>query len=204
MSEVAPPLGTSWSTPTTAWNASRFCPTGRRRSPSSRACRGPFSKDSRDTPCFCGRRGCLGRATDPYLLVEDAVDLGILPESARRPTSDEAHAWLTELRRLADEGVPEAAELLARAADAIAEATRVLVSAYDASLVVFGGPFWNTLADLYIDVIRKHLATTPEGLPSHPRIESTVMGDAVGAVGAASLVFDQSFSTRLSAYELTS
>ncbi|WP_158600700.1 ROK family transcriptional regulator [Tessaracoccus antarcticus] len=164
---------------------------------------GHIRSDTQGTLCFCGRRGCLGRATDPYQLIEDAVVLGLVPSSSAALSYDGALRVLEELGEMADEGIPGAVNLLTRAANAIAEATRVLVSALDASLVVFGGPFWSPLSKHYLSVIEAQLEAAPQHAPPSPRIETTVMGNAAGAIGAASLVFDQELSTRLSTYQIS-
>lgn len=162
---------------------------------------GHLITDVHGTRCHCGRRGCLGRATDPFLLLVDAAESGILAPPDERGY-EAVQLGLAELCRVADQGALEAQQLLRRAADAVAEATRMLVAANGIELVVFGGPFWSTLSDSYLPIIQDHVASAPECLPHLPRVEGTVMGDAVGAVGAAYLVFDEAFSTRLSAYQL--
>ncbi len=158
--------------------------------------------DTQGTPCSCGRRGCLGRATDPHRLYEEAVASGLLSPRGEPHDFDAVHRGLIQLRRLAEEGVPSAIVLMNRAASALAEAARMLVSLHDASLVVFGGPFWTGLSEHYLEVIRPALANAPEVRSILPRIESTILGDEVVAAGAACLVFDAQFSTRLSAYQL--
>ncbi|MGO1385315.1 MAG: ROK family transcriptional regulator [Arachnia sp.] len=164
---------------------------------------GHILSDTQGTLCSCGRRGCLGRASDPYQLIEDATASGLVSSLSVPLSYEAALQELSKLGHMADEGVPGAVNLLDRAANAIAEATRVLVSTYDASLVVFGGPFWLTLSEHYLSVVEAHLKTAPQRVPPSPRIETTVMGNAAGAVGAASLVFDEELSTRLSTYQIS-
>ena len=156
--------------------------------------------DVEGTLCPCGRRGCLGRASDPSSLVQDARDLGVLDFEVGALSYESVGEHLNELCDLADRGNAQAQALLNRAANAIAEATRILVGIHDANLVVFGGPFWARLQTYYLGVVTDHLAASPEPRTAPTRVEGTVMGNAVGAVGAASLVLDNTFSTKLSAY----
>ena len=65
--------------------------------------------------------------------------------------------------------------------------------------VVFGGPFWSRLADVYLAEVPDLLdrASATRAIRTLP-VDGTVVGDDVGAVGAACVVLDSVLSPRAS------
>lgn len=153
--------------------------------------------DASGPVCPCGRRGCLGRATDPAWLVRDAAAAGLLPlDAGVKLTSEQVDTMVTTLAAAALAGDPGSRELVERAARAVAEAVRVLVALHDTARVVLGGPFWSRFAPIYLPAIRRALQTAPEGPRVPPQVGESAFGERVGARGAASLVLDAAYSPR--------
>ncbi len=65
----------------------------------------------------------------------------------------------------------------------------------DLERVVFGGPHWEQLAPFFGDAVRTALDERFLVRSVHPfEVAGTALGADVGAIGAASLVLDQTFS----------
>jgi predicted NBD/HSP70 family sugar kinase len=113
-------------------------------------------------------------------------------------------AALGRLADLAEDGQPEAKAILVGAARALARAIVVIVNLLDIDEVVFGGPFWARISSVVLDALPAAVREDPALLASHPVrfVESTIPVD-VAAVGAATLVLDNTFSPRPSALLLT-
>lgn len=89
--------------------------------------------------------------------------------------------------------------MLRRSAAHITVLTAVLTNMLDVDRVVFGGPFWSRLADVYLAEIPDLLdrASATRAIRTLP-VDGTVVGDDVGAVGAACVVLDSVLSPRAS------
>lgn len=146
--------------------------------------------------CECGRRGCLGRASDLTALVAEAISLGIIPDPKTELTPHEVDVQMVLLSRAAADGNADACRLLNRASHAIAEAVRVLVGIHDARHVVIGGPFWSHLESVCLPRTREILLAAPGRKGIEAGVESSLLGTNVGAIGAASLVLTTAFSAR--------
>jgi predicted NBD/HSP70 family sugar kinase len=167
---------------------------------------GHLTVDPDGPMCTCGRRGCVGHVTVPRVLVERAVADGVLAAAEVGDLDDMADvdAALGRLARLAEDGQPAAKAILVGAARALARAIVVIVNLLDIDEVVFGGPFWARISPVVLDTLPDAVRADPALLASHPIrfVESTIPVD-VAAVGAATLVLDNTFSPRPSALLLT-
>jgi predicted NBD/HSP70 family sugar kinase len=167
---------------------------------------GHITVDPDGPMCTCGRRGCVGYVTVPRVLVERALADGVLAPAEVGDLDDMADvdAALGRLARLAEDGQPEAKAILVGAARALARAIVVIVNLLDIDEVVFGGPFWARIASVVLDALPDAVRTDPALLASHPVrfVESGIPVD-VAAVGAATLVLDNTFSPRPSALLLS-
>ncbi|WP_129663456.1 ROK family transcriptional regulator [Phytoactinopolyspora endophytica] len=158
---------------------------------------GHFIVDPDGPMCGCGLRGCVGASCEPMALVKEAVELGVL-ESV--PSGSDARAvdrWFTVLCEYADAGDARAGQVLDRSAQRVAKAVSDIVNLLDLERVIFGGPFWSRLQGRYLRVIPPVLdaATTVRNVHG-VSVVGTSVGEDVGAVGAACLVLDHSFSPR--------
>lgn len=153
--------------------------------------------DSRGPACDCGSRGCLGACCSPAHLVDKALDDGVLTEAV---DLDDLHAVdraFTELCARSDAGDRRARRILDTLADQVARGLAVLTDLVDADEVVFGGPAWERLQPRFLEVVPRRLANQATLRRVHPvRVRSTRFGADVGAIGAATLVLDDAFSTR--------
>jgi predicted NBD/HSP70 family sugar kinase len=145
--------------------------------------------------CYCGRRGCVGETSQPRYLVQQAVQAGVLAHGIDiddRPTVEAAFA---ELCALAARGPGAAREIVAALAGRIAKVVEDIANLLDLERVVFGGPHWEHLAPVLGDAVRDALDGRFLLRAVHPfEVSGTALGADVGAIGAASLVLDQTFS----------
>ncbi|ADB33342.1 ROK family protein [Kribbella flavida DSM 17836] len=145
--------------------------------------------------CFCGRRGCVGESSRPRYLVQQAVDAGVV---ARGIDLDDRHAVdvaFTALCTAATGGPGAAREIVTALAERIAKVVEDIANLLDLERVVFGGPHWDRLAPFFGDAIRETLEERFLVRSVHPfTVTGTALGADVGAVGAASLVLDHTFS----------
>jgi predicted NBD/HSP70 family sugar kinase len=145
--------------------------------------------------CYCGRRGCVGETSQPRYLVQQAVQAGVL---AKGIDLDDRHAvdlGFAELCEQATAGAKVARELIAALADRIAKVVEDIANLLDLERVVFGGPHWEQLAPFFDEAVRAALEARFLVRSVHPFIVTgTALGADVGAVGAASLVLDHTFS----------
>ncbi|QGK71842.1 ROK family protein [Allosaccharopolyspora coralli] len=143
--------------------------------------------------CVCGRRGCLDAYCSMSAVVADwrASANGTGPASA-----ETVHAEYDQLRRAASDGDALAVKTLRQAASRLGQALAPVVGVLDLDRVVLGGP-----ALRHVDEhIRPRVAKALDAYRSSPggcRVESGLVGDDAGAVGAAALVLDQAHAPRL-------
>ncbi|MEV6283654.1 ROK family transcriptional regulator [Kribbella sp. NPDC051770] len=145
--------------------------------------------------CFCGRRGCVGETSQPRYLVQQAVHSGFI---ARGINLDDRHAVdvaFAELCATAADQPGAAREIVTALAGRIAKVVEDIANLLDLERVVFGGPHWDRLAPFFGDSIRETLRERFLVRSVHPfDVAGTALGADVGAVGAASLVLDHTFS----------
>jgi predicted NBD/HSP70 family sugar kinase len=145
--------------------------------------------------CFCGRRGCVGETSQPRYLVQQAVAAGVIAQGidlADRRAVDVAFATLCSV---AAEAPGAAREIVTALAGRIAKVVEDIANLLDLERVVFGGPHWDRLAPFFGDIVRETLRERFLVRSVHPfDVVGTALGADVGAVGAASLVLDHTFS----------
>ncbi|GAA5185692.1 ROK family transcriptional regulator [Rugosimonospora acidiphila] len=166
---------------------------------------GHISVDPDGPICACGRRGCVGVVTVPRALVEQAVRDGVLTGAQVGDTADVLQVG-TAFGLLADAaavGDAQAMEILTGAARHIARAVVVVVDLLDVGEVVFGGPFWPQIAPFALTTLPDAVHSDP-GLvvPHRIRFSESAIASDVAAVGAATLVLDDSFSPRAEALRI--
>jgi predicted NBD/HSP70 family sugar kinase len=153
--------------------------------------------------CTCGRRGCVGYVTVPRTLVERAVRDGVL-DGGDLDDVVAVEAAFGRLAALAAAGDPGANAILADAARALARAIVVIVNLLDIDQVIFGGPFWAPISPAVLSALPDAVRGDPALIVSHPiRFSASAIPIDVAAVGAATLVLDNTFSPRPSALLLS-
>jgi predicted NBD/HSP70 family sugar kinase len=152
--------------------------------------------------CACGRRGCVGYITVPRALVERALLDGVLSAAEAGNLEDmvDVDAAFSRLATLAATGYPEASAILTDAARSLARAIVVIVNLLDIDEVIFGGPFWARISPAILSALPDAVRSDPALIPPHPiRFAQSAIPVDVAAVGAATLVLDNTFSPRPSA-----
>lgn len=146
--------------------------------------------------CPCGYRGCLGEGSQPRMLVHLGVVSGALDHDVDLDDRPQVEAALVELTEGALAGNEAARQILDTMVRGVLKACEDIALLLDLEQVVFGGPHWTTLAPLFspgrlAELRRRHQLQSLHQLTT----SGTRIGDDVGAVGAASLVLDHTFST---------
>ncbi len=149
--------------------------------------------------CWCGQRGCVAVTCTPQAMVEEAERAGIIAETRHDATllrdARDVDAQFTRLCRAATGGDRVAGDILDRAAGRTARAVAVLTNMLDVDRVVFGGPAWQRLSERYLDRVPPLLeAYSATGALRSVPVVGTGVGDDVGAVGAACLVLERTFT----------
>ena len=150
-------------------------------------------------PCFdgCGMRGTIATVLEPVRIVGEAIDAGVLPPLPQDPTAPDCQKAFARLCELVNAGDERAVEILRAAARNLAWAAAVVGNMLDVERMVFGGPFWEPVADFCLsvmpDMVNELLAT--RGI-YRVELMGTGLGDDVGAVGAACLVLERALAPR--------
>jgi predicted NBD/HSP70 family sugar kinase len=161
---------------------------------------GHITVDPAGAKCPCGRHGCVGHITVPRTLVERAAAAGILAGVGSLDDTATVDDAFTRLAALAAAGDPGAAAILTDAANALARLIVVIVNLLDIDTVIFGGPYWAPVSRAIMAVLPQAVRDDPALIPPHPiRFAESAIPVDVAAVGAATLVLDNSFSPRPSA-----
>jgi predicted NBD/HSP70 family sugar kinase len=152
---------------------------------------GHLMVDADGPRCSCGRRGCVGPACMPRRLVAEAADAGLLPRPAPGAGDREIDELFTAMC-----GLAAARPILERSAARLARGAATISNLLDVRAVVFGGPIWDRISDVFLPILRDTLLTT-EARHVHPVAAlGSSLGPDVGAIGAGCLVLEHSFSTR--------
>ncbi|MDW6059731.1 ROK family transcriptional regulator [Streptomyces sp. FXJ1.4098] len=159
---------------------------------------GHMAVEPGDRVCHCGGTGCLGPYCSPSAIIDDLlrrhgreaadrIGLACAPDSVRGD-------WKT-LRRAARTGDPGALDVVRRAARRIGQAARGAVSLLDVGRIVLGGEALRGIEPLMREEIDKAVNATSVARVIRPiAVEQSVIGDTVGAVGAASLVLHGNYA----------
>ncbi|MBP2382382.1 ROK family transcriptional regulator [Brachybacterium sacelli] len=137
-----------------------------------------------DQHCICGRHGCLCLYTDAHVLVGAAHDAGVEVSESSGTT-----AALEALSAAAAAGSAPARDIIGSHAGALGEAMRILAGVHDPQRIIIGGPTWPALRDVGEAEVRDALGDWLAS--SGGVVESSHLGDDVGAIGAASLFLEQ-------------
>ncbi|NJI61114.1 ROK family transcriptional regulator [Microbacterium oxydans] len=150
-------------------------------------------------PCTCGSRGCVEVVCTPQAIVAQAERAGVFRDDVEVSDVEVVDTRFTELCRRAAEGDALADGVLRQAAAHMSVLTAALTNMLDVDRVVFGGPFWSRLAEVYLREIPDLLeqASATRSVRSLP-VDGTVVGDDVAAVGAGCVVLDAVLSPRAS------
>lgn len=158
---------------------------------------GHLQVSDRGPLCVCGRRGCLGENASPFGMIRAAGRRGLLTAPASPSELIAVDEAFSRLVALAAAGEPAAREVILRVADDIARGLVLIANTLDVPRMICAGPFWERLAPVGLDRIRRRVREDPALVTPHPvAVESTGLGPDVGAIGAACLVLDAVYSPR--------
>ncbi|WP_037568672.1 ROK family transcriptional regulator [Phaeacidiphilus oryzae] len=153
---------------------------------------GHMAVEPGDRLCSCGSNRCVGPYCSPRALIEEVFHRHGEAAAERIGLSGAAEA-LTEdwkrLRRAARRGDPAADEVARRAARLLGQAARGAVALLDVSRVVLGGEGMRGLETIMCEEIDAAVNgnSIARALDS-VSVETSVIGDTAGAVGAAALI----------------
>ncbi len=160
---------------------------------------GHIMVDPDGPPCACGSRGCVEVVCTPQAIVERAERRGILDGDRRASDMHAVEERFTQLSERAEAGEAPAVEVIEQAAHALAVLISVLTDVLDVDRVVLGGPFWDRVSGIYLREIPGELRRRSATREVHEiPVSGTVIGDDVGAVGAACVVLDLALTPRAS------
>lgn len=155
--------------------------------------------------CFCGRRGCVGETSQPRYLVELGIKAGVLTGDHDLDDRQAVEVAFGELVQRALEGDDRAEKIMQESVDRIAKVVEDITNLLDLDRVIFGGPHWPRLEPFFDQNRRSQMSGRFIVRHVHElAFVGTSLGDDVGAVGAASLVLDHTFSVNPSALLLGS
>ncbi len=149
-------------------------------------------------PCHCGGRGCLEAYCSPSAVLADLTDR-YGPASADRLglrlQADSVRADFATLCRASRAGDPAAADCVRLAAYRLGQATLSLVNLLDVGRIVLGGQAMRGFADQVRDEICRQVNSYSIARSIRTvTVESSLVGEDAGAVGAASLVLHGNYA----------
>lgn len=149
-------------------------------------------------PCYCGNRGCVEAHCTPRALVADLIErhgrraarrLGVTGTASRNRSE------YTLLCKAAAAGDPVALDVVDRGVQIAAEGAVSLVNLLDVRLLVVGGSALRQLSGFLVPALATAVnERTIARWVRTVRVERSVLGDDVGAVGAASLVLHGTYA----------
>ncbi len=160
---------------------------------------GHIMVDPDGPPCSCGKRGCVEVSCTPQAIVERAERAGVFADDRVASDPESVDQRLLELCTRAARGEPGARGVLELSARHVSVLVSALTNVLDVDRVVLGGPFWGRLSEIYLRLLPGLLdqQSATRAVRSLP-VAGTVVGDDVGAVGAACVVLADVLSPRTS------
>jgi predicted NBD/HSP70 family sugar kinase len=137
--------------------------------------------------------------------VKQAERAGVFADDRKTDDAEAIDARFTQLCERANAGDAAADGVVRQAAAYLSVLIAVLTNMLDVDRVVLGGPFWSRIAPIYLEELPDRLdrLSATRAIRRIP-IDGTIVGDAVGAVGAACVVLDSVLTPRTSALLLES
>ncbi|WP_187978201.1 ROK family transcriptional regulator [Mycetocola sp. JXN-3] len=144
-----------------------------------------------------GEVGGLDASCTTRDLAEEGVRRGVLTGLSLPVSPTEAEDALVDLVRIAHDGDAEARDIIDGWARRVGRGVAAAATLVDAPLIIFGGPAWTLLAERFLPIVREIVDASPFVEKTRETVVTTsALGDAVGAIGAASLVLDTLLSVQ--------
>lgn len=155
--------------------------------------------DTEGPSCSCGARGCVEVVCTPQAIVEQAERAGVFRDDREGTDVETLDERFTQLCERAAAGDVTALHVLREAARRLSVLIAALTNVLDVDRVVLGGPFWARLSEVYLRELPVQLErrSATRAIRSLP-VAGTIVGDDVGAVGAACVVLDSVLTPRAS------
>jgi predicted NBD/HSP70 family sugar kinase len=158
---------------------------------------GHFPAQAEVPECYCGRRNCVGMALAFRTLIQEGIDAGLFPPDQDRTKLSLANEAAYQLCMMARDGQPEALAIFRRAAGHLGTAVAHVANLLDVERVIFGGPWWEDLADFALPMLRQEIREQFVARAIHEvEVQGSALGHEVGAIGGACLVLDHAFSPK--------
>lgn len=159
---------------------------------------GHVAVDPRGPVCPCGNRGCLETYIAPHAVAADAAHRrGEDPVDFERGQARTVAAYKRVCRE-ARAGDPVALDVVGAAGRRLGQAATALLNLLDVPQVVLGGWGMSHVGGLYADELRTSLAErTLARSVRRVRVDTSLIGEDVGAIGAASLVLHSAYSPKV-------
>lgn len=155
---------------------------------------GHLSIDINGRQCHCGNRGCLEAYISPAALNEE-----LRARDHESRTASGADLDWADLASAIDAGDDVVLAVVSEAAERLSDAAVSLVNLFDIKRLVIGGRGINGLVDLFRDAVAEHVNARSIARDTRSiSVEASVVGEDVGAIGAASLVLHGSYAPHLS------
>ncbi|MEU0491152.1 ROK family transcriptional regulator [Nocardiopsis sp. NPDC006139] len=151
--------------------------------------------DPRGPECPCGSRGCLETYLAPHAVAAEAARRRGEDAAAYERGQARTVAAYRRVCREARSGDPVALEVIGEAGRRLGDAGTALLNIIDVPLLVLGGWGVPHVGGLYREALSGAIAerTLARGV-RRVRVETSVIGEDAGAIGAASLVLHSSYS----------
>ncbi len=151
-----------------------------------------------DRSCQCGSTDCVGPYVSPSGVMADLLERHG-PATAERlglaGTQESAHADWKALCRAARRGDPAADDVIRSAAARIGRAARGAAALLDVDRVVLGGEALHGIESIMCEEVDAAVNSTSVARSiRRVAVERSVIGEAVGAVGAASLILHGTYA----------
>ena len=144
--------------------------------------------DRNETPCWCGRRGCLEVTGTPQAVARRARDTPELFSDLGVDANGSTRAIYAALAERASVGEPREFALITEAAEYVATAVVGMANTLDLGLVVLAGPGFAGAGEIYLEAVRGALDTTYIRSVHQVEVRLRSVHPNIAALGAASLV----------------
>jgi predicted NBD/HSP70 family sugar kinase len=144
--------------------------------------------DRNETPCWCGRRGCLEVTGTPQALARRARNMPELFSALGVDADGSTRAVYAAIADRASLGERREVELITEAAQYVATAVVGMANTLDLGLIILAGPGFVGAGAIYLEAVRGALDATyiHSVHPVEVRLRSVLPN--IAALGAASLV----------------
>jgi predicted NBD/HSP70 family sugar kinase len=144
--------------------------------------------DRGETPCWCGRKGCLEVTGTPQAVARRARHMPDLMTELELAADASSRSIYRAVAASAAAGQPRAVALIQEAADYLATAVVGMANTLDLDLVFLAGPGFADAGPIFLGAVRAALDTSYVHTLHPVEVQLRSVDPNAAAVGAASLV----------------